>query len=60
MNLQIEDDLIVFECNELGFSADNVKAICDIGGSTKATKNSTRGFIGASSSTLQLSYVTCI
>jgi hypothetical protein len=35
LNLRIEDSLVVFECNELGFSADNVKAICDIGGSTK-------------------------
>lgn len=46
LNLTIEQNLIVFECNELGFSADNVKAICDIGASTKTAENSTRGFIG--------------
>jgi hypothetical protein len=49
LNLRIEDSLVEFECNELGFSADNVKAICDIGASTKTHENSTRGFIGASS-----------
>ncbi|KAF8267008.1 hypothetical protein EI94DRAFT_1731509 [Lactarius quietus] len=46
LNLRIEDSLVVFECNELGFSSDNVKAICDIGASTKTPENSTRGFIG--------------
>lgn len=46
LNLQIEESLVVFECNESGFSADNVKAICDIGASTKTRENSTRGFIG--------------
>jgi hypothetical protein len=50
MNLRIEDNLVVFECNELGFSASNIRAICDIGGSTKA--RATSGFIGAFSSTL--------
>jgi hypothetical protein len=48
LNLQIEDSFVVFECNELGFSAANVKAICDIGASTKIRENSARGFIGAS------------
>ena len=46
LKLTIEDSLVVFECNELGFSADNVKAICDIGASTKTAESSTRGFIG--------------
>ena len=46
LKLTIEQNLIVFECNELGFSADNVRAICDIGASTKTHENSTRGFIG--------------
>jgi hypothetical protein len=54
LNLWIEDSLIVFECNELGFSADNVRAICDIGASTKTPENSTRGFIGASSSHVKM------
>src|SRR6266702_1674477 len=52
LNLRIEDSLVVFECNERGFAADNVKAICDIGQSTKTREKSTRGFIGASSSAL--------
>ncbi|KAI0302873.1 hypothetical protein B0F90DRAFT_1667473 [Multifurca ochricompacta] len=46
LHLRIEDRLVLFECNELGFSADNVKAICDIGASTKTREKSTRGFIG--------------
>ncbi|KAH9037560.1 hypothetical protein EDB84DRAFT_1480937 [Lactarius hengduanensis] len=46
LNLRIEDTLVVFECNERGFLADNVKAICDIGQSTKTRENATRGFIG--------------
>jgi hypothetical protein len=56
LKLRIEDSLVVFECNELGFSADNVKAICDIGASTKTHENSTRGFIGASSPHVSLHY----
>jgi hypothetical protein len=50
LRLRIENRLVVFECNELGFNADNVKAICDIGGSTKLREKNTRGFIGASGS----------
>ncbi|KAH9046334.1 hypothetical protein EDB83DRAFT_2227590 [Lactarius deliciosus] len=46
LNLRIEDSLVVFECNERGFLADNVKAICDIGQSTKTREKATRGFIG--------------
>jgi hypothetical protein len=48
LRLHIEDRLVVFECNELGFSAANVKAICDIGASTKTREANPRGFIGAS------------
>lgn len=36
----------MFECNERGFSDDNVKAICDIGASTKTREKNPRGFIG--------------
>jgi hypothetical protein len=46
LRLHIEDRLVVFECNELGFSAANVKAICDIGASTKTREKNPRGFIG--------------
>jgi hypothetical protein len=49
LKLRIEDSLVVFECDELGFSADNVKAICDIGASTKMHEKSTHRFIGMSS-----------
>ncbi|KAI9435206.1 hypothetical protein F5148DRAFT_989928 [Russula earlei] len=47
--LQIEDRRVVFKCNEVGFSKDNVQAICDIGRSTKRherEENPRRGFIG--------------
>ncbi|KAI0260315.1 hypothetical protein BC834DRAFT_901531 [Gloeopeniophorella convolvens] len=44
LHLRVEDRLVVFECNEEGFSAANVNAICDIGASTKRER--TRGFIG--------------
>jgi hypothetical protein len=46
LRLRIEDRLIVFECNELGFKAANVEAICDVGGSTKTRETNPRGFIG--------------
>jgi uncharacterized UBP type Zn finger protein len=51
LHLHVEDRLVVFACNELGFSADNVRAICDIGASTK-TREKTRGFIGTYSALL--------
>ena len=47
LRLRIEDRLVVFECNELGFKAANVEAICDIGMSTKPREKNPRGFIGA-------------
>jgi hypothetical protein len=47
LRLRIEDRLVVFECNELGFKAANVEAICDIGRSTKPREKNPRGFIGA-------------
>ncbi|KAI0058520.1 hypothetical protein BV25DRAFT_1919220 [Artomyces pyxidatus] len=46
LELHVEDRLIIFQCNELGFSSANVKAICDIGGSTKTAAKKGRGFIG--------------
>jgi hypothetical protein len=47
LRLRIEDRFVVFECNELGFKAANVVAICDIGRSTKPREKNPRGFIGA-------------
>ena len=47
LRLRIEDRLVVFECNELGFNATNVEAICDVGKSTKTRETNPRGFIGA-------------
>jgi hypothetical protein len=41
--LSIKDDLIVVECNEVGFSAANIEAICRIGAGKKQDK---KGFIG--------------
>lgn len=34
------------DCNETGFTARNVEAICEIGGSTKRSRNSVDGFTG--------------
>lgn len=45
LNMIVKDDLIVVECNEVGFSAANIEAICKIGASTKKNK---KGFIGRS------------
>jgi hypothetical protein len=47
LRLRIEERFVVFECNELGFKAANVEAICDIGRSTKPREKNPRGFIGA-------------
>lgn len=33
-------------CNEFGFTAENVRAICRIGGSTKKVEGSRKGYIG--------------
>lgn len=43
LSVTIRDNLIIVECNEVGFSAANVEAICRIGASTKKNK---KGFIG--------------
>ena len=40
----LQDDGIVVLNNETGFSADNIRALCDIGNSTK--KGSNMGYIG--------------
>ncbi|KAI0052020.1 hypothetical protein FA95DRAFT_1533561 [Auriscalpium vulgare] len=45
LELRVEEGSIVIQCNEVGFTAENVRAICDIGGSTKAGGKA-RGFIG--------------
>lgn len=49
LKMRIEDRLIRVECNEAGFTPDNVKAICDIGVSTKT---GVQGFIGKSLTSL--------
>lgn len=36
----------MIRCNEKGFLADNVEAICDVGHSTKRMKRGTEGYIG--------------
>jgi len=43
LKLVIEDRQIIIQCNEIGFREENVEAICDIGGSTKAN---VVGYIG--------------
>ncbi|KAI0316836.1 hypothetical protein OF83DRAFT_1172519 [Amylostereum chailletii] len=45
LELYMQDRQMTVRCNELGFTAENVRAICDIGGSTK-TGGNTQGFIG--------------
>ena len=44
LEIHVQDDCIDITSNEVGFSEDNVRAICKIGGSTKSDK--TQGFIG--------------
>ncbi|KAH9838232.1 uncharacterized protein C8Q71DRAFT_906078 [Rhodofomes roseus] len=46
LNLRMRDREMVIECNEKGFDEDNVKAICDIGASTKAKAKKVEGYIG--------------
>ena len=43
LNVLITDKVIVVRCNEVGFNADNVEAICKIGASTKKNQ---KGLIG--------------
>ena len=40
------DGFLWIGCNEVGFTADNVRAICRIGGSTKKVEGSQKGYIG--------------
>ncbi|TFY59489.1 hypothetical protein EVJ58_g5745 [Rhodofomes roseus] len=46
LNLRMRDREMAIECNEKGFDEDNVKAICDIGASTKAKAKKVEGYIG--------------
>jgi hypothetical protein len=46
LKVTVKNNLVVIECNEIGFDAANVEAICKIGASTKRNKE---GFIGRSS-----------
>ncbi|KAI7329051.1 hypothetical protein KC315_g6323, partial [Hortaea werneckii] len=41
-----EDGLLFIGCNEVGFTAENVKAICRIACSTKKVEGSQKGYIG--------------
>lgn len=43
LNLTIEPQKIIVQNNELGFSEDNVRAICDVG---RSTKTKVEGYIG--------------
>jgi hypothetical protein len=49
LHMQIADSEASFHCNEVGFTRENVEAICRVGASTK--KN-VRGYIGKSPATL--------
>lgn len=44
VSFQVYDDRIVIECNEDGFKEENVRAICDVG---KSSKVGAQGYIGA-------------
>ncbi|KZT00825.1 uncharacterized protein LAESUDRAFT_687552 [Laetiporus sulphureus 93-53] len=46
LQLQLERRRMTIRCNELGFGPANVKAICDIGGSTKTKDKIVQGYIG--------------
>ncbi|EMC91365.1 hypothetical protein BAUCODRAFT_152628 [Baudoinia panamericana UAMH 10762] len=41
-----EDGYLWIGCNEIGFTAANVRALCGIGDSTKKVENSQKGYIG--------------
>ena len=43
VSFRLYHDRLVVDCNEQGFSEDNLRAICDIGRSSKA---SSQGYIG--------------
>ena len=44
VSFQVYPDLIIVECNEDGFTVDNLEAICSVGNSTKSASY---GYIGA-------------
>lgn len=46
---------VVVRCNEVGFSPENVRAICDVSASTKKKEKGLEGFIGT---LLETSYPT--
>ncbi|KAH9928323.1 uncharacterized protein B0H18DRAFT_1000817 [Fomitopsis serialis] len=46
LHLRLSDSEVIIKCNEKGFDKDNVKAICDIGASTKARQKKVDGYIG--------------
>ncbi|CAO2650180.1 Nn.00g014720.m01.CDS01 [Neocucurbitaria sp. VM-36] len=46
MNLTYRPGSLRIDCNEVGFSEENVKAICSIGESTKKGLNRSSGYIG--------------
>ncbi|KZT00826.1 uncharacterized protein LAESUDRAFT_764281 [Laetiporus sulphureus 93-53] len=46
LQLQLEGRQMTIKCNEQGFTPANVKAICDIGGSTKTKDKLIQGYIG--------------
>lgn len=53
LRLKLEDGRITIQCNELGFTEANVKAICRIGASTKKGK---QGYIGKPFVVMAVSY----
>lgn len=44
ISFQVYDDRIIIDCNEDGFKEENVRAICDVG---KSSKVGAQGYIGA-------------
>lgn len=44
ISFQVYDDRIIMDCNEDGFKEENVRAICDVG---KSSKVGAQGYIGA-------------
>lgn len=46
LSITLREDRCIFECNEKGFTAENVFAICYAAASTKARDKSARTFIG--------------
>ena len=46
LRLCLRDSEMIIKCNERGFDEANVRAICDIGASTKAKAKKAEGYIG--------------